>query len=524
VANPIQFVPLASSGMTTGREAVVPTGDGAAFSSELSRAQARQTVVALTEPPAADLPDPSESLALDPIGAALRAVVTGGEAAVVVEGADAPQPDGPLDPLEPAEPEGESLQTLALALESLAASMGAAPATAVSVPTPESGSEQIADRTDGISLAAASAPAALAVTASPVPAEGQVDSIPAQPAALAAASEATPNQVMGTVAQAEGSLPQAAGPSQQVAGPGQQVDGPLPQTKAAQVVHPDLVPVLEQVAPEADSARDGHPSGTRTGSVPARHQPTFRDLVNLITGAQAADLARHQGAHGESARPGVSPQGQETQLDAALADRPVSNESLPAPVDQPAEGVKQPLLAHQTKLEAVPVPHPTPDAAPPARTMLPPEAILRQVTRSIRLLTEAAQTELRVRLHPADLGEIFVRLTLQDGVLKAHLQATDASVKAALDANLEALRARFDQQGLALSALEVSTGAGQLSGDGQHPSRRYSGSQPERSAPQPAVDPEEGERGELSPQPVPVRRILGRWSGSRSGGRVDHLA
>jgi flagellar hook-length control protein FliK len=517
----IQLVPLTSSGVATGRELDPSTVDGAAFASELSRAQARRTAAGLAEQPTTDLPDPWESLALDPLGAALRAAVTRGEATDVVEGASTPETDDPMDSLEPSEPEGESLQTLELVLETLAASFGGAPAAAAPVLSLDSGLETGSERTDeqadAVALAGVPAPVAVAVDASPVPAEGLVELIPAELVPQAASPDSTLDQAMDAVAQAAGPHPQAEGSLPHA-------EGLLPETKAAQVVHLDLIAVPEQGTPEVDSATDGHPSSARTGSASARHQPVFRDLVNLITGAQAADLARHQGAHDGSTRPVVSAQGQANQPEAALPDRPVNIESLPAPVDQPVDGVKQPLLAQQPKLEAVPVPHPTPDAAPPARTTLPPEAILRQVSRSIRLLTVAAHTELRVRLHPADLGEIFVRLTLQDGVLKAHLQATDASVKAALDANLEALRARFDQQGLALSALEVSTGAGQLSDDGQHPSRRYSGPQPEGSAPQAPVDSEEGEVGEVIPQPLPVRRIFGRWSGSRSGGRVDHLA
>jgi flagellar hook-length control protein FliK len=133
-------------------------------------------------------------------------------------------------------------------------------------------------------------------------------------------------------------------------------------------------------------------------------------------------------------------------------------------------------------------------------------------------MAEGARSELQVKLHPAELGEVLVRLTIQDGVLQAQLQTTDAAVKATLDANLDALKARFEQHGLQVSSLAVSTGAGQLTDDGQAKSGwtyQAASQQNRRSS-----KDEEGEIPDTQPEPLPARRILGR----RPNGRLDHLA
>src|SRR5690606_18825069 len=80
----------------------------------------------------------------------------------------------------------------------------------------------------------------------------------------------------------------------------------------------------------------------------------------------------------------------------------------------------------------------------------------------VHQLEQRAQSELRpggptldLQLHPAELGSVRVRLTLQDGQLAAQLQVVSAAAKEALDAGLAELRATLQAQGFDVQSLSV---------------------------------------------------------------------
>lgn len=266
---------------------------------------------------------------------------------------------------------------------------------------------------------------------------------------------------------------------------------------------PESVP-----APESDPLAD-RPSVEGPKVTPAKGQ-TFADLVQLITESQARDTARH-GSKSAPQEPVVVPEpSTESTVLVQSAPAPEGEPEMVSPVGHRSDGPK-PAFGELLPTQAT-------ESRPVRSTEIPAPALLNQVTRSIRLLAEGARSELHVKLHPAELGEVLVRLTLQDGVLNAQLQTTDAAVKATLDANLDALRARFEQHGLQVNSLAVSTGAGQLTDDGQAKSG-WAQSSNESSRPS-SGDDGEGEEPEGATQPTPVRRILGR----RGLSRLDHLA
>jgi flagellar hook-length control protein FliK len=270
---------------------------------------------------------------------------------------------------------------------------------------------------------------------------------------------------------------------------------------------------LRATAPEDGKAKvdqstvDQRPAG-QSGR-PVSERPTFAALVELITTTQAQDGAQT-----------IKPV-QTTQQGAVRAESVLKQPLAPAQAVAASPAEDGDSVVHTLELsKAGPVatPHPTPLEIPARTAPLPAPAILNQVARSIRVLAEGARSELQVKLHPAELGEILVRLTIQDGVLQAQLHTTDAAVKATLDANLDALKARFEQHGLHVSSLAVSTGAGQLTDDGQ-----AKGGWTQQSARQQrrgSGPDSEGEEVDSQPEQNPTRRILGR----RPSGRLDHLA
>jgi flagellar hook-length control protein FliK len=89
-----------------------------------------------------------------------------------------------------------------------------------------------------------------------------------------------------------------------------------------------------------------------------------------------------------------------------------------------------------------------------ARSTLP-TYVVRQVSEQIALMAKNNQSQLRLALKPPELGELTIKLSLREGVLKATLVADNASAKHALEAGLNDLKQQLAQQGLKAERLEV---------------------------------------------------------------------
>lgn len=84
-----------------------------------------------------------------------------------------------------------------------------------------------------------------------------------------------------------------------------------------------------------------------------------------------------------------------------------------------------------------------------------PTYVLRQVSDQIAQMARNNQSQLRLALKPPELGELTIKLSLREGVLKATLVADSASAKQTLEAGLNELRQQLAQQGLRLERMEV---------------------------------------------------------------------
>jgi flagellar hook-length control protein FliK len=84
-----------------------------------------------------------------------------------------------------------------------------------------------------------------------------------------------------------------------------------------------------------------------------------------------------------------------------------------------------------------------------------PAYVVRQVSDQIALMARNNQSQLRLALKPPELGELTIKLSLREGVLKATLVADSASAKQTLEAGLNELKQQLAQQGLKLERMEV---------------------------------------------------------------------
>jgi flagellar hook-length control protein FliK len=84
-----------------------------------------------------------------------------------------------------------------------------------------------------------------------------------------------------------------------------------------------------------------------------------------------------------------------------------------------------------------------------------PTYVVRQVSDQIALMAKNNQSQLRLALKPPELGELTIKLSLREGVLKATLMAESSSAKHTLEAGLNELKQQLAQQGLKAERLEV---------------------------------------------------------------------
>ncbi len=84
-----------------------------------------------------------------------------------------------------------------------------------------------------------------------------------------------------------------------------------------------------------------------------------------------------------------------------------------------------------------------------------PAQVVRQVSNQIAQMAKGNLSQLRLALKPPALGELTVKLTLREGVLKATLIAETSAAKHALEVGLQDLKQQLAQQGLKPERLEV---------------------------------------------------------------------
>jgi len=141
----------------------------------------------------------------------------------------------------------------------------------------------------------------------------------------------------------------------------------------------------------------------------------------------------------ESALPSATSAGNESSVQFTLDSARPTTMSSPAPA---APGMFQ-----------------TPSGQP-----MPENQLLDQVARSINLQANGDRSQMTLRLHPEELGELKLELVMEKGGIKAHIQAQTAQVQEVLERHMPRLREAFAQQGLQLDDVEVSLDSRQSGG------------------------------------------------------------
>jgi hypothetical protein len=128
--------------------------------------------------------------------------------------------------------------------------------------------------------------------------------------------------------------------------------------------------------------------------------------------------------------------------------------------------------AYQVRAEAGAAPEAA--APPPAPADIGPFAGLphEQIVRAIRLQWTQGIGEAHLRLSPAHLGEVTIRLRVEHGVVTAWLRGESAMAIERIRAHEAELRAALEEQGLTLDGLDLAVDPDGRR-RGRHPAERF---------------------------------------------------
>lgn len=226
-------------------------------------------------------------------------------------------------------------------------------------------------------------------------------------------------------------------------------------------------------------------------SSPARSANSLEARFAELLGAQprqeplrAGDAPRPQAAVAQVsvapealAASGSSQQtGDQTDLGAFLNHKPV----VAAPVAAvPEQGAVFTLDgARPVQVAAAPaIPTPPPGSFhTPAGHLVSDNQLLNQVVDNLQLRSSGERSQMTLRLHPEDLGELRLEVVMEKGALKAHFHAQTAQVQDALERHLPRLREALESQGFKLDDVDVSVDSQQ-----QHKGREWFGEHQRRN-------------------------------------------
>jgi len=153
----------------------------------------------------------------------------------------------------------------------------------------------------------------------------------------------------------------------------------------------------------------------------------------------------------------------------AQADGGANKREQGSAFERPATGGQ--LSADQTVASnapafAIPLARDAASAAPAAATSTPyttidPQALIDQVVKGFAVRTSGTTSEVRMRLHPDQLGDVSLKLTVNGGTIDASIVAQNADVRQTLVANQHQLAQALSDAGLTLGNFSVDVSGGQ---------------------------------------------------------------
>ena len=175
---------------------------------------------------------------------------------------------------------------------------------------------------------------------------------------------------------------------------------------------------------------------------------TLRQDMQQVTDAKSLP------ATGDRDQAGGQSGKQENNASAQQAATAVSANSVSQP-DQPLQnGIFSAVLQESTGTQQTGSQGNT--VTLPSGTMVSEQEVINQLMQRFQMTTRLQSSKINIRLHPAELGELKIDLTVKEGTIKASVFAQNQHVQEILERNMPKLRATLEQQGFTIDEIVVS--------------------------------------------------------------------
>lgn len=87
-----------------------------------------------------------------------------------------------------------------------------------------------------------------------------------------------------------------------------------------------------------------------------------------------------------------------------------------------------------------------------------PKSVIKQVVEQLKVDIRPGATEIKMLLKPENLGEVALKVAMQNGIIVAEFIAQSERIKEILESNFNSLKEALQEQGLSVSELSVSVG------------------------------------------------------------------
>jgi len=92
----------------------------------------------------------------------------------------------------------------------------------------------------------------------------------------------------------------------------------------------------------------------------------------------------------------------------------------------------------------------------PSGTLVQEEEIMRQLTERFQISSKNMDSKINIKLHPAELGELKIDLTVKEGSIRANIVAQSQQTLEILEKNIPKLKALLENQGFSIDQISVT--------------------------------------------------------------------
>ncbi len=115
----------------------------------------------------------------------------------------------------------------------------------------------------------------------------------------------------------------------------------------------------------------------------------------------------------------------------------------------------QPLAYAQEGVKS-PTNQALPTVTLPSGSVVQHDEVVRQIIERFQFSRRDSDTKINIQLHPAELGELKIGLTVKEGSVRANVVASSAYVQEIIEKNMVKLRSTLENQGFTISEISVT--------------------------------------------------------------------